>query len=269
MWTRSAIAALGALVLLAGCPSDALQGDVIDDEPPGELACEQDTDCTPAGSSCCECPTYALPASSGWADSCEDVSCDPATGCPDTRAVCAGGSCVLQCTPIRCDVTCAGGFAADEFGCLVCPASSEDCTPISGPAPGCQLDSDCVQVPADCCGCARGGADTAVPAGEVDDFLGGFECGDTQSCPEVDICDPDLVPRCIAGTCQLGAQPGDYNGDAGTGCDGDAGCNDLGLLQFCGTPDYPPCPDGQVCILNDPEANEASLSGVGVCQPGS
>ncbi len=260
---------IGLLIALGGCPNSALEGDSIGDPPPGQGVCEDDFECIPAGASCCDCPTFALPTASGWAESCEDVSCDVPGNCPATEAVCYQGSCILRCRPIQCEITCESGFATDEFGCLLCPASADDCPTDAPTAPGCEFDSDCVQVPADCCGCGRGGADTAVLAAEVDDFLGGYDCGDTQVCPEVDVCDPDMTPRCLAGICQLGAQPLDYNGDAGVGCEGtDGGCEDGVAPQYCGAADYPACPDGQVCVLNDPDANEANQSGVGVCQPG-
>ena len=193
----------------------------------------------------------------------------PPSTCPSTEAVCDQGSCILRCRPIQCETTCQNGFPTDEFGCLVCPASADECLTDAPPSPGCEFDSDCVQVPADCCGCARGGTDTAILAAEADDFLSGYDCGDTQVCPEVDVCDSELAPVCLAGSCQLGSQPLDYNGDAGVGCDGsDAGCEGGLAPQYCGTADYPSCPEGQICVLNDPDANEANQSGVGVCQPG-
>jgi hypothetical protein len=133
---------------------------------------------------------------------------------------------------------------------------------MEGP-PGvvCGQDSDCVQVPADCCGCARGGVDTAVPAAEADGFLGGLGCPEDPDCPDVDVCDPALVPRCIGGSCQLGSPPTDWGEDAGTGLDPSGGV-------YCGTADYPPCPAGEVCCLNGAEYDDANSAGVGVCQVG-
>jgi hypothetical protein len=175
---------------------------------------------------------------------------------------CEGGSCLLRCQQVQCDTLCDAGFDADEMGCLVCPQTPEECPGLDAPpAAACESDSDCVQVPADCCGCARGGVDTAVPTWEVDGFLGGFGCDDEPECPDVDVCDPSLVPRCIGGDCQLAEAPIDEGDDAG------AGPAPSGVA-YCGTSEYPPCSDGMVCCLNDPAYEDANAAGVGVCQPG-
>ncbi len=254
------------LLPLAACPAaDSESGDVPDDGPPlaGAAECVIDEDCVAAGSSCCECPTFALPASSGWESSCEEVGCPAPTGCATTEVACEAGSCVLRCQPVQCDTVCDSGFAADEMGCLVCPSSASDCPMPDGPAPtSCEADSECVEVPADCCGCALGGVDTAVPSWEVDGFLGGFGCDDEPDCPGVDVCDSSLVPRCIGGDCQLAEPAPDENGgDAGAGPAPSGGA-------YCGTSDYPACPEGMVCCLNDPAYEDANAAGVGVCQTG-
>jgi len=253
------------LLPLGACPSAGNEtADLGDDAPPyaGAAECEVAEDCVAAGSSCCECPTFALPESSGWGRSCEDVGCSVPEDCPATEVACEGGSCVLRCQPIQCDTVCESGFEADEMGCLICPSSPTECNGmVPPPGSSCDADSDCVQVPADCCGCARGGVDTAVPAAEVDSFLGGFGCDPEPDCPDVDVCDASLVPRCIGGSCQLASPPADEGEDAGPAVDPSG-------AVYCGTTDYPPCVDGLVCCLNDPANDDANSAGVGVCQPG-
>ncbi len=216
--------------------------------------CVTATDCTAAGPSCCVCPTYAVPVSSGWDNSCEDVTCDIPADCP-TEPACEGGLCVLVCTPVACDgaVQCDGGFARDDAGCLSC-----SCAPSDPQAPAeCTANADCVEVPADCCGCARGGADTAVPASEAGAFADSLGCTGSGSCPERDVCDPAASARCVAGACLLVSSPG------GGGSPPDAG--PTSSPQACGGPDLAPCPVGQACVVNDPGAPAGS--NLGICRP--
>jgi len=251
-------AAWASLLLVAGCfqPSSQALGDDTDHGPNGGSAaeCAVDVDCTGGGASCCECPSFAQSRASGWDDSCEDVTCQAPPTCSAAPA-CDQGQCVLRCAEVVCDLECAGGFVADDLGCLTCACSASPLPPSE-----CQVDADCVRVPADCCGCELGGADTAVPASGADTFTDGLGCSGNGTCPGVDVCDPALVPRCLAGACALSGPPTTDPTDppdAGSGAEAD---------QYCGTPDLPPCPVGQQCVLNDPAAMEASQAGLGVCR---
>lgn len=242
------IALLAIAAAVSGCvgmyedAATAGEGDA-----PGQ--CQVDVDCVLAGPSCCDCPTYATPVDSGWLETCGNVDCVPPTdgSCAPLVARCDHGACVAACAPVTCDTSCPAGYAADASGCLTCACAG-------GGAPAqCQLDTDCVQVHADCCGCARGGVDTAVPLAEAAAYTAALGCpaDPTQvACPEVSTCAPDVGPRCIAGQCQLGD-------------------SSLGPPMLppgaCGRDDLPPCPTGQVCQLNaDPAGNPL---GVGVCVP--
>jgi len=110
----------------------------------------------------------------------------------------------------------------------------------------CAADEDCAEVPADCCGCERGGANAAVAATAVGDYLDLLDCPAAPDCPpDVNVCDSTLVPRCIGQVCTLGPPPG------------------VGV--FCGVPDYPACPKGQACVLNHPDAVDATRLGLGTC----
>lgn len=253
---------LCAAVLIAGCGAASGEdsadhaGDP-DEGAAGEAAeCAIDSDCTAAGDSCCECPTFAVPLSSGWDDSCEDVTgCETPASCP-TEAACDQGRCVLRCRAVVCagDSSCEAGFARDADGCLTC----ECATPPADTSPECDGDGDCVQVPADCCGCANGGVDTAVAADRADDFAEGLGCDTPVSCPGVDVCDRTQVAQCVAGTCRLVPQT-----DAPTDPDGGPGG---GALRFCGTPELPPCGPQESCVVNDPDSPQASEMNVGVCR---
>lgn len=211
---------------------------------PEGAECATADDCVAVSATCCGCPGYAQPGDRQ--DGCDDVECpaDPPGACPDLVTACVDGACTLACAPVTCEMTCPDGFAADEAGCLTCACAAPP------DAPGaCVVDGDCAQVPADCCGCARGGADTAVPVGAVDAHVEGLGCPadpTEAACPEIDVCDAAAAPRCVAGQCVL--QP--------AGADAES--------PHCGRPDLPPCPEGAVCVLNaDPDA---SMDGVGTCQ---
>ena len=163
--------------------------------------------------------------------------CDPAPACSEVAAVCQAGACVLACQPITCDLPCADGFAVDAAGCQVCACAAPA-------ADQCAVDADCARVPADCCGCGRGGADTAVPVGQVDAHNQALDCGGA-ACPEIDVCAPDLAARCVAGTCALTDAP-----VAAPAADA------------CGRADLPTCAH---CVLNAGDAYAAA--GLGRCAP--
>jgi hypothetical protein len=239
-------------MLLAGCPApgaaEATDPDPIDYGDPASLAeCISHGDCEPAASACCECPSFALPVSDGFGEACGDIGCQAPSGCPEIQAACVDGACTLRCAPVVCDITCEAGFAADELGCLVCA-----CAELPPQAIQCQIDTDCAQVPADCCGCARGGHDTAVPVSQVQAHIEALDCPLDPACPDIDTCMENYIPRCIQGTCAL-ATP-------------DTDTTTPDEPQRCGLTSLPSCPQGQVCVLNDPAAPQATESGTGVCR---
>ena len=249
-----------ALLLVAGCTSSSgenLAADEGRDDDgsdsgggaggnPEVAECDIAADCVPANSTCCECPAFAVPAASGYEEACADVACDPEpAGCSATEPACTDGRCALVCMQVLTERICPSGFARDDFGCLL------DACADAGDAAECDRDEDCVEVPADCCGCAAGGSDTAVPAGSEGDYHDGLNCPPAPSCPGVNVCDPEAAPRCIAGTCQLSPPPSS-----------DGGATSV----LCGTADSPPCPEGQVCVLNHPDAPDATQVGAGSCQ---
>jgi hypothetical protein len=210
---------------------------------PTQGECASDADCVGAASSCCMCPTFALPASSGWGAACAQTMCGPAPSCSEVKPSCEGGTCVLACAPLACDLSCAGGFAVDAAGCQLCACEA------TANAPECTVDVDCVRVPADCCGCAKGGVDTAIPAGDVASHDATLMCPTQPACPGVDVCTPGAAPRCDGGRCTLGDPTGSSPPlPAGA----------------CGRPDLPACASGR-CMLNTSDA--AETAGVGVCAP--
>ncbi len=256
LWVTVAVSVLTAA---AGCPTNSASelADGDDDDSLGAIECEIADDCVPAGASCCECPTYALSASSGWEQSCADVDCadpDYVEACPFTEVECVAGQCALRCERVECSGVC-DSFDVDDFGCLTCNCAGEP-PPTDVP---CEVDDECVRVPADCCGCEAGGADTAVPAIELAAFEADLDCDPSPVCPGVNTCDPELIPRCLGGACALAAPPD-------SGLVPDAGPDDSPSdPAYCGG-SYGPCPPDQVCVLNDPDADEASSMGVGVCR---
>lgn len=236
------VAVTACLALWAGCVFAANEagGDLApDDDVRGGGACVVDSDCTLAGPSCCECPTFAVSLESRWDDTCEQVQC-PAmpADCPALVALCDDGVCAAACEPAACDISCPTGFAVDAAGCTTCECAN------GGAVPSCAVDTDCVRVPADCCGCDRGGNDTAVPATVRDEFVNGLGCSGNESCPGVSTCNPGDAPHCVGGQCMLGG--GSAPPPAGE----------------CGRPDLPPCPDGQVCVINAMD----SEAGTGRCE---
>lgn len=232
-----------AVALATGCfGTSARDGGDDSGVPPPELGyCDLDADCVGAGASCCGCPEYAVSALSEWAMACGEIDCPPPDGtCSSLAPRCADHTCVLACPLVACDLSCAEGFALDASGCLTCACAQ-------GPLlPTCTVDGECARVPADCCGCAMGGADTAIPAAEVAAYLAGLHCDADPVCPGVDVCEIGAVVQCVLGQCVLA--PVTATPPAGA----------------CGAPDLPPCPSGQTCVLNSDDG--ATQAGVGVCR---
>ena len=235
-------AAIVLLLALAGCPAgsagDKALGNDNGGTGGGEGAvpeCSADSDCVAAGLKCCDCPTYAAPARDPAVNACGGVTC-PMNSCPDNvRAACSGGACVLACKPVTCSMSCADGYVIDATGCEECACAA--------PAPGvCGSDGDCVRVRADCCGCAGGGQDTAVPAADAAAHDTALMCPPNPSCSGVNTCAPDESPACVQGACQL-VKPL----PAGA----------------CGRSDLPACAAGQICTLNIDDG--ATERGLGVC----
>jgi hypothetical protein len=200
--------------------------------------CMIDSDCMPAAARCCDCPTFATPSDPDQ-NICAGVTCPmPGPTCsPNIHAACNQGFCVLACNVTECDMSCADGFALDANGCVTCSC-------YANADPTCTASTDCAEVPADCCGCALGGTDTAVPTSNVSSYEAGLDCPTDPSCPGVSTCQTDLMPTCVQGACAL--QPA-LPSDA------------------CGRPDLPGCGSGEICALNsDPLA---SAQGVGACIP--
>jgi hypothetical protein len=82
------------------------------------------------------------------------------------------------------------------------PAQTEDC----------KTDKDCVLVADDCCSCAEGGKQRAIPKKQKDAYEKERKkrCGDT-ACTEMVSTDPSCSQRpfCGAGICELGDAPAD------------------------------------------------------------
>jgi hypothetical protein len=230
--------ALYLIVLFAGCQSAFGTKDMLGSGSgsggAGSPECADDSDCALAAATCCECPTFALSTRDPAAQACSQVQC-PMQMCPsNARAACNQGACTLECVAMACQNTCTDGFQIDANGCLTC-----DCAQVS--APQCAADSDCVRTRADCCGCAHGGSDTAVPASQQAAFDASLGCAIDPQCPS-DSCSVTEIPRCIEGACELAkAAP----------------------ANACGTPDLPACPPGQQCLVN--VNSDADQQGVGVC----
>lgn len=229
-------------MLLAACPQGdtelAAVGDDkgIDPNAPA-TECFDASDCELAGKSCCECKSFALPASDPKLSACDNVPCPPPNmTCPKIHATCDRGKCVVACEPQAITMSCVDGFASDMAGCLIdaCAQPKTDCT----------IDSQCVRTRADCCGCVRGGKDTAVPTATRGTFDTSLNCTGSASCPEVDTCVADETAQCAQGECRLIA------GDIPP--------------QACGRPDLPACPVGKTCTVN--ADTTADKHGVGVCR---
>lgn len=241
------VAVLCGLPLASAClPGDRDAATIEDPAEPGGApggaleACAVDADCALAASSCCGCPEFAVSLADPAYQACAGVPCPDAGGaCPaNVRAACAAGACVVACEPLACPASCEAGFAVDATGCLTCACAG------AADLGGCTTDADCVQTRADCCGCAQGGADTAVLAGERAAFDAALACPAAPACPAVDVCDPAAAPRCLQGACSLAPAASPPPG-------------------ACGRADLPACPAGQVCVVNLSPA--ASQDGIGVC----
>ncbi len=232
------------LLVLAGCPQAS---EMVENAAPfdggafgsGAIQCMSDEQCVPAAPTCCECPTFAVSSNDPLNSACSNIACPmPMQACPtNVKAACsADGFCELACVATSCPASCPNGYAMDANGCLTC-----DCAPTV--AGGCQADGQCVEVPADCCGCARGGVDTAVLAPNADAFENNLNCPMDPQCPTANTCAPSATPQCIQGQCTLST----------------------GVLPAtaCGRADLMACPSPQVCTINsDPDA---TVEGVGVC----
>jgi hypothetical protein len=217
---------------------------------PTANACTLADECVAVSSICCECPTFAVPADSPFADACDQVDCETPNDCPQVEAACVESQCQLICSTVEATMSCANGFERDTFGCLI-----DACRADPGDFFSCEQDEDCTEAQADCCGCELGGISTAVAIDFLDQYIESLGCEPDPQCPDINSCDASLVPRCVAQTCTLG--PPDEGGDDGDG-GGEPG-------NFCGTPDLPACPEGQVCVLNHPDATDATMMGVGSC----
>ena len=200
--------------------------------------CSVDADCVLAAARCCDCPTFAMPVDPAD-DICAGVTCPmPGPSCPaNIHAACEQAQCALACDVVQCDQQCPDGFVIDSNGCATCA-----CLQVTNRT--CSASSDCAEVPADCCGCALGGSDTAVPSGQVASWQAGLDCPPSPSCPGVSTCDASDTPSCVQGACAL-APPLP--------------------ATACGRSDLPPCGSGTICTLNADAG--ATAQGVGVCVP--
>ena len=226
------------VLLAAGCPGSA-QDPLVMGIGSGDAvaACHVDSDCVAAAAKCCDCPTYATPRTDSSIDACGGVTC-PSSTCPqNVRPACTEGRCELACVAMACSASCSDGFVVDGSGCLTC-----GCAQVQ--VRECTAAGDCTRVAADCCGCAHGGLDTAVPTPNVASYQGGLACPSSPSCPAGNSCPAELAPACVQGVCDL-------------------------VLPLpaaaCGRLDLPGCPSGQICTVN---ANStATAQAVGVCVP--
>lgn len=218
----------------------------------GAVGCQLASDCALAASTCCECPSFAVPMGEGYDAGCEDVECGASGLCPAVEAVCDQGQCLMICSPIITDKICNFGFQRDAAGCLLNECAGAPSSTVSE----CEIDTDCVQVPADCCGCGLGGFDKAVPLSQADSEADFLNCPVDPACPGIDICNLEEVAQCMAGACTLAAA---------AGTDPSSEPPPIDEVVLCGTPDLPTCAAGSTCILNDISANAATPLGVGSC----
>lgn len=257
---RLALSSLALVGAATACSSQSAEDRAQDrgfdgSDPPAGGApaeCSAASECVLAASTCCECSSFGAPANEGYLEGCEDVQCQPREDCPGVEVVCDGGRCVMICSAVIADRSCEQGFLRDEAGCLVNTCRPPD---DSSGRSECELDSECAQVPADCCGCERGGDDTAVRADEAEAHVNALACTDRGTCPDIDTCSGDEA-RCIGGSCMLA--PGPAESEPGNGGEG----------ALCGSPELPACSADLVCVLNAPQFMDASDLGLGVCQPG-
>lgn len=231
------------LVISAAC---ACVGDLAgskplgDDGPNGAVqgTCSVDSDCVPAGTTCCACPTFAVNERDAVNVACLDVDC-PVSSCSDNVTARCGENnfCELVCAPLACDADCQYGYAMADNGCMTCSCA----TPRAG---GCTTDAECTRTREDCCGCERGGFDTAVLATYRPQYDAMLMCEAEPACPGVNTCTTD-EPTCVQGACAL------VSPDLPVGA--------------CGRPDLPACSPGTVCVVN--VSDQANMHGVGLCAP--
>jgi hypothetical protein len=238
------------LTLLAACPSSSTQDDGANTDPDfgmGDagagsvpfIPCERDADCALAGTTCCACPSFVVRADDPSVKACNSIAC-PANDCPSNlRAACENNACQVACAPVACSNACPAGYAADASGCLTCACIVAD-------ADTCVANTDCVEVKADCCGCARGGTDVAILATRAAAYNAALNCSSDPACPNQDVCPPDTAPMCEAGRCALDTPVALPPG-------------------ACGRSDLMACPAGQTCTVN--ANHDADRLGVGVCTP--
>jgi hypothetical protein len=231
------------LVAMAACSHGSGNATTVGPEGSGtRVECSQHSECVGAGVTCCDCPTFAVPASDASHQACEGVRC-PYKHCPrNVRPACDEGRCILACVAMECRLPCLFGFATDASGCLTCACAFPD-------LPGCTQAADCVRVRADCCGCERGGHDTAVLQRDASEHDADLHCPVMPQCPAANTCDDAETPQCIQSRCVLttaASLP----------------------ANACGRFDLPACPVGQVCVVNGPDA-AAHAAGLGVCMVGA
>lgn len=246
---------------LGGCFGSASELSAVGDDNPTDPApgqspgsCFRNEDCVLTAPTCCECPTMATSLSDPKLEACASVDCDTdlsvcATNVEAACDLAQGGQCILACAPLGCLACPDGspGYFEEANGCLSCT-----CATPPAAAPACVSDGDCSRVRADCCGCAQGGEDTAVATADAASFDSALGCTSNSQCPgqanaTEATCEPDFLPRCVAGSCELldAAMP----------------------VDACGRSDLPACTGGKVCTINvDPAA---SSYGLGICLPPS
>ncbi|MGE0398301.1 MAG: hypothetical protein AB7T06_16475 [Kofleriaceae bacterium] len=239
-----------ALCGLTGCPIRSADETGFGADPGGDddngvgsgapqSACASDLDCELASSSCCECPSFATSRGDPSNDACTGIACPNPPTCPaNVRAACnlQKHQCEVACVEMACANSCPDGYAIDPAtGCLSCQCALPA-------AMGCSVDADCVQTREDCCGCARGGKDTAVLGSAATAYDQMLSCPSNPQCPGLDTCDAAAEPRCVQGACVLT--------DA--------------LLPANACAQEGSCASGTCIINRDPDA---SALGVGVCVP--
>ncbi len=230
---------IALLIALAGCePGPDVVRPTSSGGSPDVAECRRDDDCVAAGTKCCDCPEFAVPESDASHRACDGVTCHD-KHCPhNVRAACDEGRCVLACVPMECEASCLFGYATDRSGCLTCQCTQ----PVQT---GCLVASDCVQVRGDCCGCARGGHDTAVLRRDAPDHDERLRCPAAPQCPAANTCDEAEEPQCIRGMCALTTA-------------------ERLPPNACGRADLPPCERGEVCVVNGPNMR-VNEEGVGLC----
>ncbi len=244
---RTLLVCLALLAAIAASPACVGALETTGDQAPdpnagaGAAPCIDDDDCVLAGTTCCGCPTFAVTRDDPVARACSNVhgpGCPPAECTENVVARCnEERRCELACAPRACEASCAYGYAADTNGCLTC----ECAVPPPG---GCVTDADCTRTRADCCGCTRGGFDTAVLAADRASYDAMLMCPTSPACPGINTCTAD-VPTCVQGRCDL------VSPDLPVGA--------------CGRDDLPPCPAGSQCLVN--VSDQANMHGVGLCGP--